>query len=120
MAEQSVSYTELVAVIGEAKALELSKQRGGRTVYVPSAARLGVNTPLVELLGVNAAEAMATFGIGGQFRPQPLVLHRLHVLQVCSSRVQQCGSRPVHSGAEALAITGFGLAQRPSQMYYSV
>lgn len=55
----AIPYAEIAAIIGEAKALELSKLRGGRALYVPSPQRLGPNTPVVELLGHAAAEALA-------------------------------------------------------------
>ncbi|MBX9635057.1 MAG: helix-turn-helix domain-containing protein [Magnetospirillum sp.] len=58
-AEGIVSYAEIVGIIGEAKALHLSKVRGGRTLYIPSPQRLGPNTPLVEIVGAEAAEALA-------------------------------------------------------------
>lgn len=55
----SLSYGELVAAIGEADALALSKSRGGRGIYIPPLHRLGPQTPAVQLLGVAAAEEMA-------------------------------------------------------------
>ncbi|HSV28622.1 MAG TPA: helix-turn-helix domain-containing protein [Candidatus Omnitrophota bacterium] len=59
MAKPTVSYADLVAAIGEAKTLALSKDRGGRGLYIPSLARLGPSSPVVQLLGVEAAEALA-------------------------------------------------------------
>lgn len=53
------SYADLVEALGEAKALELSKARGGRGLYVPAPGRLGPSTPVVQLLGVDAAEALS-------------------------------------------------------------
>jgi hypothetical protein len=59
MGEGSVSYADIAAAIGEAKALELSKVRGGRELYIPSPERLSPHSPLVALVGPEAAEALA-------------------------------------------------------------
>lgn len=63
MNDDVVSYAVIVEVIGEAKALELSKKRGGRELFIPIPSRLGPHTPVVQLLGVEAAEKLsARFG----------------------------------------------------------
>lgn len=59
MNDDVVSYAVIVEVIGEAKALELSKARGGRALYIPSPDRLGPDTPVVQLVGVEAAEKLS-------------------------------------------------------------
>jgi len=57
--EDTISYSDLVSLIGEAKALALSKDRGGRALYIPSPDRLGPTSPVVVLVGVDAATILA-------------------------------------------------------------
>lgn len=56
---KSVSYADLVALLGEAPALSLCKRRGGRSLYVPLPGRLGPRTPVVQLVGPAGAEALS-------------------------------------------------------------
>jgi hypothetical protein len=66
-----VSYAVIAGLIGEAKALELSKKRGGRALYIPSPERLGPTTPVVAMLGPDVAEKLAA-RFGGTHIDVPL------------------------------------------------
>jgi hypothetical protein len=57
--EDTISYSDLVGLIGEAKALSLSKDRGGRSLTIPAPHRLGPASPVVVLVGVDAAIVLA-------------------------------------------------------------
>lgn len=67
MNDDVVSYAVIVEVIGEAKALELSKKRGGRELFIPIPSRLGPHSPVVQLIGVDAAEKLARRFAGDRF-----------------------------------------------------
>jgi hypothetical protein len=54
-----MSWSDLVELIGPARALDLSRQRGGRSVYVPSPANLTEGCPLVMIVGAAAASRLA-------------------------------------------------------------
>jgi len=60
------SYADLVGLIGQAKALHLSKIRGGRALSIPAPQRLGPQSPVVVLVGAEAAEALARVYGGGR------------------------------------------------------
>lgn len=59
MAASIISYADIAQLIGESLALHLSKERGGRALYIPSPRRLGPQTPVVILVGIAAAESLA-------------------------------------------------------------
>lgn len=64
--EDTISYSDLVGLIGEAKALALSKDRGGRALSIPAPHRFGPTSPVVVLVGVEAAEVLARRFTGGR------------------------------------------------------
>lgn len=55
----TVSFGDLAELIGASLALTLSQKRGGRSLYIPAPARLGPASPVVVLVGPDAAEALA-------------------------------------------------------------
>ncbi|MEO0034327.1 MAG: hypothetical protein RLZZ501_350 [Pseudomonadota bacterium] len=55
----TVPFGDLVEAIGAGLALALSKKRGGRSLSVPAPGRLGPASPVVVLVGPDAAESLA-------------------------------------------------------------
>lgn len=61
----SVLYHEIVSLIGEEKALELSIKAGGSDIFIPRPGRIGSSSIIVELVGADAASALAAI-YGGE------------------------------------------------------
>lgn len=59
MTASIVAYADIVELIGEFAALDLSKVRGGRALYIPSPTRLGEQSPVVRLVGMDCALKLA-------------------------------------------------------------
>lgn len=65
MSNATVPYGEFASILGEVQALALSQKRGGRQLYVPRLDRLTAHSPVVAILGMEAAQKLAASRLGG-------------------------------------------------------
>ncbi len=65
MSNATVPYGEFAQILGEGLALVLSQKRGGRQLYIPRLDRLSQSSPVVAVMGMEAAEKLAASRLGG-------------------------------------------------------